>query len=97
MSNYGPSGALFPAKQKKSEKSPDFTGKLELSDEVVNDLISQMERGVDKPVISLVAWRKTSKAGNNFLSMVGNIFKPMEGNGQQQQQQAKPMNDEIPF
>jgi len=94
MSNYGPSGALFPAKQKKSEKSPDFTGKLELSNEVVNDLISQMERGVDKPVISIVGWRKTSKAGNNFVSLVGNVFKEMEGN---RQPQPKQINDEIPF
>ena len=94
MSNYGPSGALFPAKQKKSDKSPDFTGKLELSNEVVNDLISQMERGVDKPVISIVGWRKTSKAGNNFVSLVGNVFKEMEDN---LQPQPKQINDEIPF
>ena len=94
MSNYGPSGALFPAKQKKSEKSPDFTGKLELSNEVVNDLISQMERGVDKPVISIVGWRKTSKAGNNFVSLVGNVFKEVEGS---RQPQPKQINDEIPF
>jgi hypothetical protein len=96
MSNYGPSGALFPTKEKKSEKSPDFSGKLELSDEVVNDLISQMERGVEKPIISLVGWRKTSKAGNNFVSLVGNVFKPMNSGGQQQPQRQQ-MNDEIPF
>ena len=53
-----------------------------------------MERGVDKPVISIVGWRKTSKAGNNFVSLVGNVFKEMEGN---RQPQPKQINDEIPF
>jgi uncharacterized protein (DUF736 family) len=47
------SGTLFPAEDKKSEKSPDFTGKL----------------NVEGKEYRLSAWKKTSKAGKKFLSV----------------------------
>lgn len=45
MSEYPPSGVLFSNKKKTKETSPDYTGKLELSDEVINDLMDQQSRG----------------------------------------------------
>jgi uncharacterized protein (DUF736 family) len=46
-------GALFPADDKKTEKSPDFTGTL----------------NVEGKEYRLSAWKKTSKAGKKFLSV----------------------------
>jgi uncharacterized protein (DUF736 family) len=47
------SGTLFPAEDKKTEKSPDFTGKL----------------NVEGKEYRLSAWKKTSKTGKKFLSV----------------------------
>ena len=86
MSDYPPSGVLFSNKKKTKETSPDYTGKLELSDEVISDLVSQMERGVEKPVLSLAGWKKTAnKTGETFLSLRGNKY---EERGQAQAKQA---------
>jgi len=46
-------GVLFKAQEKKSEKSPDYTGKINVD-------------GVDK---DLSGWIKKSKNGNIFLSL----------------------------
>ena len=96
MSDYPPSGVLFSNKKKTKETSPDYTGKLELSDEVISDLVSQMERGVEKPVLSLAGWKKTAnKTGETFLSLRGNKY---EERGQAQAKQAPAdLNDEVPF
>ena len=39
----------------------------ELSDEVVGDLVSQMERGNKKPKLRLAGWKKQSKKGTKFI------------------------------
>ena len=56
MTDYPASGGLFANKKKTKPTSPDYTGNLELPSEVVSDLVSQMERGVDKPKLSLAGW-----------------------------------------
>ncbi len=96
MSDYPPSGVLFSNKKKTKETSPDYTGKLELSDEVISDLVSQMERGVEKPVLSLAGWKKTAnKTGETFLSLRGNKY---EERGQAQAKQAPAdLDDVVPF
>jgi len=96
MSDYPPSGVLFSNKKKTKETSPDYTGKLELSDEVISDLVSQMERGVEKPVLSLAGWKKTAnKTGETFLSLRGHKY---EERGQAQAKQAPAdLDDEVPF
>jgi hypothetical protein len=97
MSNYAPSGALFVNSKKKSNNSPDYTGKLELSDEVINDLVSQMERGVEKPQLSLVGWKKVSKQGREFLSIIGNVFEERGNGAEPQQQKSNSLDDNVPF
>ena len=64
---------LFSNNKKKTEKQPDFTGELELSDEVVNDLVDQMSRGITKPKLSMAGWKKVSRNGLNFMSLVGSV------------------------
>ena len=96
MSDYPPSGVLFSNKKKTKETSPDYTGKLELSDEVINDLTDQMSRGVEKPVLSLAGWKKTAnKTGETFLSLRRNKY---EERGQAQGKPAPvSLDDEVPF
>ena len=98
MSQYPPSGVLFTNNRKRSDKSPDYPGKLELSDEVLQDLVAQMERGVEKPVLSLIGWKKMSqKTGAVFLSLLGNKFEENPNSDGSSDQSAGKLDDSVPF
>ena len=47
-------GALFTAKSKKTENSPDYSGSMELEMDVVDDLIAQKQEGISQPKINMV-------------------------------------------
>tara|TARA_B100000242_G_scaffold291838_1_gene265919 strand:+ start:221 stop:529 length:309 start_codon:yes stop_codon:yes gene_type:complete len=79
QNSYPPSGTLFATKEKRTEKSPDYTGQFELSHEVIIDLYGQMKEGVEKPIFSMVGWKKYSnRTGVSFLSVRGNVYEPKE-------------------
>jgi len=102
--NYGATGALFVAKQKRTDKSPDYNGLLEFDIDVVNDLISQKEEGIEQPKVNLVGWKKVAKSGNAYLRIIANIEKERQENTESYQkpkEEPKPiddkLDDEIPF
>ncbi len=97
MSNdYPPSGVLFTNNRKEKATQPDYTGHIELSDEVVNDLVAQMAEGNPKPKLDLAGWKRVSqKNGSTFLSLVGNTHYARKANGQSQSKTLT--NDEVPF
>ena len=106
--NYGATGALFIAKQRKSEKSPDYNGLLELDMEVVDDLIAQKREGIHQPKVNLVDWKKVAKSGNAYLRIIANVEKErLEASESGDQGYQKPrqepnssnntLDDEIPF
>jgi hypothetical protein len=102
--NYGATGALFVAKQKRTDKSPDYNGLLEFDIEVVNDLIAQKEEGIEQPKVNLVGWKKIAKSGNAYLRIIANIEKERQENTESYQkpkEEPKPiddkLDDEIPF
>ena len=70
---YPATGGLFAQREKRSDKSPDYSGMISLEMEVVNDLIKQKEEGISQPKINLVGWKKMSKAGSPYLRLIGNI------------------------
>ena len=101
-SPYAPSGALFTVDEgkRKSEKSPQYQGNFEIGREVIDDLVEQLRNDptIDRAKFRMVGWRKVSKNGNTFLSLVGNVF---EETGQWQKkdnaENKKPIDDSIPF
>ena len=106
MSTYPPSGVLFQNDRKQRDTHPDYNGNLEVSREIVDDLVAQVREGIDKPVIDLAGWRKMTKAGKPFLSLRGGVpWKRKKTDEAQQRayQNAAPSNDfdlggdDIPF
>jgi len=105
---YPATGGLFAQREKRSDKSPDYSGMISLEMEVVNDLIKQKEEGISQPKINLVGWKKMSKAGSPYLRLIGNIERERQEQQhgytksnapqpQQQQSSSAELDDEIPF
>lgn len=98
MNDYPPTGALFTNDRKNKPTQPDYSGDLELSDEVVNDLVDQMSRGVSKPKLELAGWKKVAKkTGKTFVSLKGNKFGERQAKSQSAPQANQPLDDSIPF
>jgi len=61
-------GVMFNTKEKMHDRSPDLTGHVVVSPELVAELAKLVN--AKKPAkIRLAAWHKDSKAGNRFLSL----------------------------
>jgi len=56
-------GFLMKASEKRSESSPDYTGKIEINIEALNDMVD------DDGNVQLSAWLSESKSGNKYLSL----------------------------
>ena len=105
MENKSPAtGSLFTQKDKRTEKSPDYSGMLTLEMEVLEDLIKQKEEGILEPKMNLVGWKKISKAGNGYLRIIANIERDRQDNRNKYQKPVQQNNasddkldDEIPF
>ena len=106
-SQYPPRGTLGRNKYKDAENKPDYTGKLEISKEVVLDLVNQLKAdpSLDRAVCQLGGWKKVSKDGNQFISIKAN--KKYESGGgsnnvrnspsQQSADLDNVIDDDIPF
>jgi len=101
-------GALFTAKSKRTENSPDYSGSMELEMDVVDDLIAQKNEGISQPKVNLVGWKKVAKSGVPYLRIISNVEKARldakEEMAEKRQNDIKMNNasddkldDEIPF
>jgi uncharacterized protein (DUF736 family) len=98
MTELNASFSLFPAQEKKSERSPDYSGVIEIPADQVDALVAHLgtqpeNNWKNEPVLKLriAGWKAQSQGGKNYLN--GKISVPM-----QQQQQAPVANDdEMPF
>tara|TARA_Y100000114_G_C11729644_1_gene312851 strand:+ start:735 stop:1064 length:330 start_codon:yes stop_codon:yes gene_type:complete len=67
------SGALFTNRKKTQENHPDFTGTLELSHEVIENLVTQIDQGKSIGKIDLSAYNSQSKKGFQYIKVYGRI------------------------
>ena len=75
MSNYPPGGVLFHQDKKTNPKAPDYTGNLEISRDTLNHLVDMAKK--EQPLkMQLSGWKKPTKNGGTFLSLVA--AKPYE-------------------
>jgi uncharacterized protein (DUF736 family) len=99
MSELNASFSLFPTQEKRSERSPDYSGSIEIPvadiDALVAHLGTQPEANWrDRDVIKLriAGWKATYKGGKTYLN--GKISIPQ----QQQQAPADDIDeDDVPF
>jgi hypothetical protein len=100
MAYDGPGGALFKNNRKERDTHPDLQGNIELSQEAVQSVIEQANRGVKYPKLDLSGWTKMSSKGNKFISL--SAKKPWEkggggSSGGYGQGRNNDIDDEIPF
>jgi uncharacterized protein (DUF736 family) len=98
MSELNASFSLFPTKEKRSDRSPDYSGTIEIPVADIDALVAHLGSQPacnwrDEPVVKLriAGWNATSRnGGKGYVN--GKVSIP-----QQQQQQAPADNEEIPF
>jgi len=98
-------GSLFTQKTKKNASSPDITGKMMLkkSDLEFENFTDEDGNSIQVARIRLSAWRKKTKAGDTYLSLSLNTWKPEEERVQPkkiEEEEPKKMeeqDDDIPF
>lgn len=73
MSDYPNTGGLWNTKEKKHEKAPDMWGELKLDRDYVRQLLDGSNGLV---TVKIDAWHRESAAGNKFLSIKVNTWKP---------------------
>ena len=94
MSKYPDSGALFTSKDKKSERSPDYDGNLEIGPDTLRYLVQQAKASKDT-TIRIAGWKKQGKTGTTFLSLKLSV--PQERDEGKPQKSQSSYDDEIPF
>lgn len=90
---YPPSGVLF-QREKRTPKTPDMAGNLEITPEVLRDLVDRANRG-EKIVMSLIAYKNSHPTKGEYLRLTAAIDRPYvpnqqggyRNNGPQRQQQ----------
>lgn len=102
----GPSGGLWINKDKVAgSNQPDKTGKVELTRELVKELVDQLNDGNEYGIIRLAGWDQVSGSGSNWTNVkASSITPPNKGQrtAPQPNTQSPPppeteVNDKIPF
>jgi len=84
MSEFKATLALFPAKEKRSERSPDHSGSIEVLKTEVPALIAYLQsaeteenyKGESIVKLSVATWKNESKGGLQYLK--GSVSQPMK-------------------
>ena len=96
--NQYPQGSLFQNVNKSKDAHPDYTGTLELNQEVVEDLSNQFHAGVAFPKISIAGWKRTAKkSGATFLSVKASVLQERRNRDEDIQTTKQTMSNDDPF
>lgn len=76
-SKYADSCFLSKAEDKRSKNSPDYYGKVEISEETIRHLASTFKEGAP-PILRVALWRKENDRGV-YLSMQLSVPQEQEG------------------
>ena len=83
MSDFNSNFSLFPVQEKRKEKSPDFSGTIEIPVDQIDSLIAHLgtkpeSNYKDEPVVKLrvAGWKTESKSGKNYVN--GKVSIPLK-------------------
>jgi len=87
-------GALFISNRRSKDNHPNYRGEITISKALLRELVERAKQGGEIK-IALAAWQKKSKAGNQYLSVAGQLWV----NYQKQQDESGSFsdNEDIPF
>ena len=102
MAEFSAPLSIFPAKEKKSENSPDYTGTVEISTAELQSMVNYLRNAdhemnwKDEPVIKLriSAWSNETKGGQRYLK--GSLQPPYKPDAATPSP-ATPSSAELPF
>jgi uncharacterized protein (DUF736 family) len=66
-------GALWPNDKKTAEKHPDWRGRITITGAQIKKLI-EMGKGGQEPTIQVGAWKRRSKAGQNYIYLSAEVY-----------------------
>jgi len=105
MPEFSAPVSIFPVREKKNEKGPDYTGDIEISTAELQDVINYLRNAdhtlnwKDEPVIKLrvSAWANESKNGAKYLK--GSVQPPYRPQGEVTSSASvgTPASSELPF
>ena len=84
-----PFGALFKANNKTNDKAPDYSGSIDVDE----DLMTLVQAGHEK--IQLSGWLKTSKSGKKYISI--RVSAPYNKENKTVRRGGNSGDDDIPF
>ncbi len=103
---YPPSGVLFERRNKKNERSPDMGGELEITADLLRNLVERANKG-EKILMALTAYRNSHPQRGEYLKLRADRHEPFQKGGYQksngQQQRVNEVSttsdpdDELPF
>lgn len=110
MSNYAKSeGGFWPNTYKKTDKQPDVTGNIEVSNDQLRKMVEQAKAGVAVK-LQIAGWNRRSKSDNKpYIYISAEVLEPKESAPQpatiQSQFEAQGLaptassfpNDDVPF
>lgn len=90
------SGIFFREDNKKSERAPDFSGRLVLDDETMDALVAARRAG--EPLeVSIAGWGKQGQSGKSFISMKVQAARSNQSQPSPRRDRGRDIDDEIPF
>ena len=84
-------GALFFNNEKQKETHPDWRGRMKLTPEQIKTLIAMSKQGLEME-LQLGAWKRTSKAGQDYIFLSSEAYVPKNQPQQDWQQPAAQAN-----
>lgn len=70
---YEDGGALFPNKNKRNDKQPDYDGKITIDRDTAAYIFEQIKGGNANPTIKLAGWRRMGRNNTTFVSLKADI------------------------
>ena len=89
-------GAIYTNDYKQGDTQPDWTGKIELSKDLLKQLVEKVKSG-EVAEVRVALWDRTSKAGKNYKYARMDLAQPQQQKVEPKVEEHDDFEDQIPF